>query len=118
AEMARVPAASLSLPAHRSLEFEAPERFALRDESCRLSLNRGCFSLVGPRQISPSQVLRLSISAGTSQWLWRFSAISFPLRIRKSGRRVRFRRSDLPLVRPSAPRAYPCACPVGLPAGN
>ena len=104
--MARFQAASGSLPTHHSREFEAPERSVSRDESCRLSLT-------GPRPIRFQPVPLSSVSAGPAQWLWRFSATSFPLRIRKSGWRVRFRLPDLPLARPLLRCAYPSAYPAG-----
>ena len=66
-------------------------------------------SLAGPRSISHPPVVRWYESAAPEQWLWRFSATSFPHRIRKSHRQAHARRSDLPLVRRSAPIAYSSA---------
>ena len=57
-------------------------------------------------------------SAAPEQWLWRFSATSFPHRIRKSHRQARARRSGLPLVRRSAPTAYSSAYPGAHPPEN
>ena len=64
------------------------------------------------------QVVRWCESAAPEQWLWRFSATSFPHRIRKSHRQAHARRSDLPLVRRSALTAGPSSCPTGLPPEN
>src|SRR5205814_10077529 len=93
--------------------FGELERFASRDEFCVQP-----DSLAGPRSKSRLLVGQSSISAATGQWLWRFSATSFPHLIRKSDRQARARRTGLPLVRRWARTSDSYACPMALPPEN
>src|SRR5207253_9368816 len=105
------PSASAGRPIHGLRIFGELERSWSPDESAHVSLT-------GPRLRSRLRVPQSSISAATGQWLWRFSATSFPHRIRKSDRQARARRTGLPLVRQKAPTSDSSACPVALPLEN
>src|SRR6185437_3282261 len=109
----RISSAPADRPVHGLRIFGELEKSWSLDESAVL-----LYSLAGPRLILRLRVAQSSVSAATGQWLWRFSATSFPHRIRKSHRPALARRCGLPLVRRCARTAYSSAYPKGLPPEN
>src|SRR5216684_1229172 len=109
------PAVLSDRPVHGLRRFGELEKFGSQDESKSARVSS---SLTGPRLIQPRQVASSCVSAATGQWLWRFSATSFPHRIRKSHRPARARRCGLPLVRRSRRTSGSSACPAVLPPEN
>ena len=91
------PAVLSDRPVHGLRRFGEPERYGSPDECAQ-----ACFIDRAAADITSTSCF-VVVSAATGQWLWRFSATSFPHRIRKSHRPARARRCGLPLVRRSSP---------------